>query len=111
VTRLHSLKKVLIDVVKLRNPFKQGNPFKNKKNKAILEYNDWIIMYCKNSGLCVLDLEQAVRYSAKNRYLREDLAKIDGLHINRKAYKILDKIVLPTLETVNWEIKAANELR
>lgn len=105
VTRLHSFKKFLIDIVKGRNPFKHGNPFNNRRNNTLLEFNDWIRMYCKKKGLSVLDLEAAVRYSEKNRYLREDFARVDGLHINKKAYKMLDQIVIPTLETVNWENK------
>jgi len=105
VTKLHSLKKFGIDILKLRNPFKFGSPFKNKRQEAILEYNDWIRTYCAENGLVLLDLEQAVHKSAKNRYLRSGLAKIDGLHLNKKGYKALDKIVIPTLEKVNWEIK------
>ena len=105
VTKLHSLKKFGIDILKLRNPFKLGNPFKNKRQKAILEYNDWIRIYCADNGLTLLDLEQAVHKSEKNRYLKSGLAKIDGLHLNKKGYKTLDKIVMPTLENVNWRIK------
>jgi len=105
VTKLHSLKKFGIDILKLRNPFKLGNPFKNKRQKAILEYNDWIRTYCAENGLVLLDLEQAVHKSEKNRYLKSGLAKIDGLHLNKKGYKTLDKIVMPTLENVNWRIK------
>ncbi|MHA1382019.1 MAG: hypothetical protein ACTSRG_26915 [Candidatus Helarchaeota archaeon] len=107
VTRLHSLKKFLIDIIKGRNPFESGSLFHNKRNKAILKYNDWIKAYCKRCELSVLDLEGAVRYSEKNRYLREDLAKIDGLHLNSKAYKALDKIVISTLKRLNWENKNA----
>lgn len=102
VTRLHSLKKFLIDILKRRNPFSFGGPFNTRRNRAILEYNDWLRAYCQEKGLAVLDLESAVRYGAKNRYLRESLARIDGLHLNRKAYLRLDQIVLPTLEKVNW---------
>lgn len=101
VTRLHPFKKFMIDIMKGRNLLKGGNPFKNRRSKAILEFNDWIRMYCKNWGLSVLDLEAALCFSEKNRFLREDLARVDGLHLNRKAYKILDQIVIPTLETVN----------
>ena len=105
VTRLHPFKQILIDIVKGRKFFMFENPFKNRRNKSILKFNDWIRMYCKKCGLSVLDLEGAVRYSEKNRYLREDLARLDGLYLNRKVYKILDQIVIPTLETVNWESK------
>jgi hypothetical protein len=104
VTRLHPLKKIPIDIIRGRNPFKADNPFKSKKNATILEYNDWTREYSKQMGLSVLDLEAALRYSSENRYLREDLARIDGLHINSKAYKILDKIVIPALDLLNWKL-------
>jgi hypothetical protein len=102
VTRLHSLKKFLIDIIKLRNPFSFGGPFNSKRNRAILEYNDWIKGYCKQQALPILDLEAAVRRSGTERYLRGDLATIDGLHLNKKAYRILDRIVIPTLNPINW---------
>jgi hypothetical protein len=98
VTRLHSVKKIFIDLLRGRKPFRQGNPFKYLRNKAILEYNDWLRLYCKEKGLNVLDLEASLRYSENNRFLREDLARIDGLHLNGKAYELLDRIVLPVLE-------------
>jgi len=105
VTRLHPFKQFLIDIVKGRNPLRYGNPFKNRRNSAILLYNDWIRIYCRRNGLSLLDLEEAVRYSEDNRYLREDFARVDGLHLNTKAYEILDQVVIPTLEIVDWDIK------
>jgi hypothetical protein len=105
VTRLHSFKKFGIDIVRLRNPFKTGSPFQHKEQKAILQYNDWLRIYCRDNGLTLLDFEQAVRESEKNRYLKSGLAKVDGLHLDKKAYQILDQLVIPTLSKVNWEIK------
>lgn len=105
VTRLHPFKQILIDILKRRNPLRFGSPFKHWRNKAIIEYNDWIRSFCGKSGLFVLDLEVAVRYSEDNRYLREDLSTIDGLHLNNKAYNILDQIVIPFLDLVKWENK------
>ena len=102
VTRLHSIKKFMIDILKRRNPFGFGGPLNTRRNRAILEYNDWLRTYCREKGLAVLDLESAVRYGAKNRFLRESLARIDGLHLNRKAYVRLDQMVLPALEKVSW---------
>jgi len=98
VSRLHPLKKFLIDILKGRNPFRYGSPFRHRRNQSILAYNDWIKQYSREKSLAVLDLEAAVRYSKENRFLREDLAKIDGLHLNSKAYRLLDRIVIPTLE-------------
>jgi len=117
VTRLNSFKQVFIDIIKSRNPLRFGNPFKFSRNKVILLYNDWVKVFSnENSIACLdlesavryskknrflrecLDLESAVRYSKKNRFLREDLAKIDGLHLNRKAYNILDKVLIEIVE-------------
>jgi hypothetical protein len=98
VTRLHALKKFMIDIVKGRNPFKQGNPLEHKRNVSIIVYNDWIKDYAREQGLAVLDLEAAVRYSETNRFLKENMAKVDGLHVNSVAYQNFDKIVIPTLE-------------
>jgi lysophospholipase L1-like esterase len=70
---------------------------------GILAYNDWIKEYAQSRGLVVLDLEAAVRVSPEDRYLRNELSSGDGLHLNNEAYKILDAIVLPTLEQVQWK--------
>ena len=102
VTRLHSFKVILIDIVKGRDPFRYGNPFDNTRNKAILDFNDWIRIYAEENGLAVLDMEAALRYSETNRYLRESFAKLDGLHLNGTGYVYLDRIVIPTLNKVRW---------
>ncbi len=70
---------------------------------SILAYNDWIKEYAQSRGLVVLDLEAALRVSPEDRYLRNELSSGDGLHLNDQAYKILDGIVLPTLEQVKWK--------
>lgn len=101
VTRLHPYKMFVGYILKGRNPLKFGFPFKNLRNKAILEFNDWIRTICNSKGLVCLDLEAALRYRSENRYLREDLAKLDGLHINRKAYDILDQLVIQILDKVD----------
>lgn len=103
VTRLHSLKKFAIDIVKLRNPFKMGSPLKANRQRAILAFNEWIRTFCAQNDLVLLDLEKAVRKSEKNRFLRSALAKVDGLHLNQKGYKLLDQIVIPTIEKVSWK--------
>ncbi len=108
VTRLHSFKKFGIDILKLRNPFRSGIPFSQRRQKAIQEYNDWLRAYCREKGLAVLDLEKALNKGAKNRYLRSRFAKIDGLHLNKKGYKVLDEQVLPVLGKVDWTGLANN---
>jgi hypothetical protein len=102
VTRLHPYKIFLINLLKARKPLPQHDPFSRKRIKGILEYNGWIRNYCKENGLAIVDLEAALHYSDKNRYLREDFARRDGLHLNSKAYKALDQIIIPVLDKVNW---------
>lgn len=69
---------------------------------AIISFNDWIRNYAKAESLVVLDLEAALRTSQSDRHLDGMYAKADGLHINEKAYKELDKIVIPTLDRVEF---------
>lgn len=100
VTRLYSFKKFFVDIIKVRNPLKYGNPFRNKRNQAILEFNDWLRIYCKENRLLILDLEASLRYGEKNRFLRENFARFDGLHLNSQAYKILDKLAISTINAM-----------
>jgi len=93
VTRLNAFKQVLIDILKRRRPLRFGNPFAQRRNRAILAYNDWIRSFCRDEKLICLDMEKPLVYGAANRFLREDFARLDGLHINRKAYKRLDEII------------------
>ncbi|MCX5701477.1 MAG: hypothetical protein NTW64_00640 [Candidatus Omnitrophica bacterium] len=68
--------------------------------QGILEYNDWIRQYTRENGIVCLDLEAALRISKDDRRLRPDLTSGDGLHLNRKAYDILDKLQLNELSKV-----------
>ena len=67
---------------------------------GLIQYNDWIKSFAQKEGLTVLDLETPLRVSNTDRSLRLDLQRGDGLHLNAKAYALLDPIVLPTLEAV-----------
>lgn len=58
---------------------------------SILKYNDWIRAYAQKEGLVFFDLEAPLRISPEDRSLRLDLHSGDGLHLNSKAYGILDK--------------------
>jgi len=68
---------------------------------SIREYNDWIRDYAKNENIPLLDLEAALRTDEKNRFLKNDLAVEDGLHLNQKAYGILDNVLRRTVETAS----------
>ena len=68
--------------------------------EGIFQYNDWVREYAVREGLTVLDLEEQLRTSRDDRSLRVDLHSGDGLHLNSKAYGILDAVVIPTLDRV-----------
>jgi hypothetical protein len=108
VTRLHSYKVFAGYLLKGRNPLQYGSPFKPHRNNSICEFNDWIRDFCETNGLVYLDLEASLRYSGKNRFLREDLARLDGLHINSKAYGILDQTLIQTLDKVDWHVQSVS---
>jgi len=65
--------------------------------EGIFQYNDWVREYAAQEGLVVLDLEATLRMSQGDRSLRVDLHSGDGLHLNAKAYQMLDAIIEPTL--------------
>jgi len=67
--------------------------------EAIGEFNDWIVEYSNKENIILLDLESALRTDSHNRYLRDDYSSGDGLHLNKKAYDILDRLLQNTLET------------
>lgn len=103
VTRLHAFKKIFIDIIKGRGLLNDGNPFAHNRNAAIIAYNDWIKNYAAANGLSVLDMESAVVYSQENRFLREDFAKVDGLHLNANAYERLDEMAVSTVNKTKWD--------
>lgn len=63
------------------------------KIEAIREYNDWIRQYAKDENITLLDLEATLRKDPETRLLRDDLTSGDGLHLNAKAYGILDALL------------------
>ena len=90
VKRLQSagVKPVLATVVPVTKEHSQTRP---GRLEGILSYNDWVREYTKEQNIPLLDLEQELRISDEDRSLRPDLTKGDGLHLNPKAYEILDK--------------------
>ena len=75
-----------------------GRPTLGSRLEGLVKYNDWIRSYARREGLTVLDLEAALRISEKDRSLKIEFHSGDGLHLNQKAYAILDQIVFPTLD-------------
>jgi len=73
--------------------------YSNIRLKGICDYNDWVRDYSNKNELRMLDLESVLRISNNNRFLKPSLTT-DGLHINTKAYKLLDKFVIDSLAEV-----------
>lgn len=69
-------------------------------SEAINEFNDWVRDYAREEDLVVLDLAAAL--SSGSGYLRFGFARRDGFHINEKAYRELDKIMIPTMNRVEF---------
>lgn len=62
--------------------------------EAIRAYNDWIRELAAAEKLPLIDLEAALREDATGRLLKAEYTSGDGLHLNRKAYDVLDKTLL-----------------
>ena len=75
-----------------------GRPTSKTQIAEIIKYNDWVKSYAQEQGLVVLDLETPLHISDADRSLRLDLHSGDGLHLNEKAYALLDRIVVPVLD-------------
>lgn len=76
-----------------------GKPRSTARLSGLLAFNDWIRSYAAQNGLTVLDLEKALRISDSDRSLRLDLHSGDGLHLNENSYRLLDAIVVETVES------------
>lgn len=60
------------------------------KIESIREYNDFIREYAHSENIPLLDLEAALRTDGEKRFLKDDYSSGDGLHLNKKAYDVLD---------------------
>jgi len=94
VVKQNSVESMLKDTVKIL----LGRPPSSARLKQIVKYNDWVKLYADAESAAVLDLEACVRVSSQDRSLKKELHSGDGLHLNRTAYDLLDKIMVPTLD-------------
>jgi hypothetical protein len=85
---------------KLKLFVKQHVLHRETRNGQIARYNDWLREYTAASGLELLDLEAALRVSRTDRTLRGDLQSGDGLHVNNRAYAILDQAFSDILDRI-----------
>ena len=76
-----------------------GRPTSDLRLTSIIKYNDWVKTYAQKEALAVLDLEAPLRVNPNDRSLRLDLHSGDGLHLNAKAYAILDQAVIQSLQS------------
>lgn len=93
----YDIKPVLATVVPITEAHSHT---KKDRLKRLLEFNDWLRQYANDKNLYCLDLEKALRTNEQQRYLRSDLAVQDGMHLNPKAYQILDNLVLENLKYI-----------
>ena len=56
----------------------------------------WVAIMASEKGLVVFDQEAALRINKENRSLSADLTSGDGLHLNKKAYAVLDELFAKT---------------
>jgi len=61
--------------------------------EQVLSYNEWVRKFSRDRGLVALDLEQAVRVSERDRYMRPDVDMGDRIHLNERGYILLDAIM------------------
>jgi hypothetical protein len=61
--------------------------------ESIRAFNDWVREYAAGEKMPLIDLEAALRTDGKERLLKDEYST-DGLHLNRKAYDALDKLLL-----------------
>ena len=69
----------------------RGRPGAARRLDGIIAFNDWIRKFARAEQLIILDLERCLRVSGDDRSLRADLHSGDGLHLNQKAYSMLDR--------------------
>lgn len=67
------------------------------KQEGIREFNDWLREFARRQDLPLLDLERALRADDTERYLRDEFTSGDGSHLNRAAYRILDRLLVGTV--------------
>jgi hypothetical protein len=80
-----------------------SRPTVEARLRDLTAYNDWLRKYALEEKVALLDLEKALRISESDPRLRPDFDGGDGLHLNAKAYAVLDQVIMPALEKVDWK--------
>jgi len=82
------IKPVLSTVVPVTQEHDKSRP---GRLKGILVYNDWIKKFSAENSILCLDFESVLRISEDNRSLNPEFSSGDGLHLNSRAYVLLDE--------------------
>ncbi len=86
---------VLATVVPVTKDHSQEKP---GRLEGIREFNQWIRGYTNQQDMFCLDLEKVLQTSDSEGILKDDLGDSDGLHLNPKAYRLLDQYLLDNLD-------------
>lgn len=65
--------------------------------ESVLEFNDWLKAYAKRENIPVFDVEAVLRRDDQSRWLRNEFDQGDGLHLNRAAYRDMDRAFIKFL--------------
>ncbi len=109
--REHGIKPVIVTTVPPAGSFGLYRDFKNFIKKYVLgresqfeqitRFNDWLNEYAGSNGITVLDLEKALRISESDRHMNDIYDYGDGIHLNEKAYEVLDLLLKDTLAEIS----------
>jgi len=90
-------KPALATVVPVTRKHALGKP---GKIESIREFNNWIREYAAAENLPLVDLEAALREGDNGRFLKDKYTSGDGLHLNRQAYDLLDRLLLDNISKI-----------
>ena len=96
VSHFHRYILVFIDCL-IKNRLKFTDAWNNIRYKEISAYNDWIRNISKENKINLLDFAEILS-STKDGFLLLKYSRIDGLHINKHAYNVLDEYLLKFFE-------------
>lgn len=82
---------VLVTVVPITSDLAKTDP---GRMQSINDFNNGLRDYSKKNNLRLLDLQKILKDNSKEMFLKAEYAVKDGLHLNAKAYKLLDVLLL-----------------
>jgi len=98
ITRYHQIKLIIYHrLTRKKDMFTLNDLFNQFKINSIIEYNTSLRKYFEENNIKYLDFEKVLKNN-NNIYLNREYARIDGLHLNRKGYDLLDNYLIQTLK-------------